>query len=100
MDLVYARAMPMRTPMLWSETLMNSVMKSNVPNPKPTNPSTSSVSLQERGMTDSFYEFTLPFFSDPILLEEYTNAPGVIRTGKLIESLDSLTRNLDFVRSI
>ncbi|KAH8823907.1 hypothetical protein DL96DRAFT_1468670, partial [Flagelloscypha sp. PMI_526] len=52
----------------------------------PTNPSTSSVSLQERGMTNSFYEFTHPFFSDPILLEEYTNASGRMQTGTCASS--------------
>jgi acyl-coenzyme A thioesterase 9 len=32
----------------------------------------------------------LPFASDPAVLEQYTNARGGIRTGKLMEDLDSL----------
>jgi acyl-coenzyme A thioesterase 9 len=40
-------------------------------------------------MHDSYCEVTLPFKSSPEFLEQYTNASGGIRTGKIMEVLDS-----------
>ncbi|KAF9784706.1 Thioesterase/thiol ester dehydrase-isomerase [Thelephora terrestris] len=42
-----------------------------------------------RNMHDSYCEVTLPFKSSPEFLEQYTNASGGIRTGKIMEVLDS-----------
>lgn len=42
-----------------------------------------------RHMHDSYCEVILPFKSSPEFLEQYTNASGGIRTGKIMEVLDS-----------
>lgn len=42
-----------------------------------------------RNMHDSYCELVLPFKSSPEFLEQYTNASGGIRTGKIMEVLDS-----------
>ncbi|KAI0261927.1 Thioesterase/thiol ester dehydrase-isomerase [Gloeopeniophorella convolvens] len=47
-------------------------------------------------MHDSYTEILLPFRSDPELLEQYTNASGGIRTGKLLEHLDSLAGSIAY----
>ncbi|KAI0316952.1 Thioesterase/thiol ester dehydrase-isomerase [Amylostereum chailletii] len=47
-------------------------------------------------MHDSYTEIFLPFASDPALLEQYTNASGGIRTGKLFEHLDSLAGSISY----
>jgi acyl-coenzyme A thioesterase 9 len=41
-------------------------------------------------MHDSYCEIMLPFASEPALQDAYTNASGGLRTGKLMEHLDSL----------
>ncbi|KZS86712.1 Thioesterase/thiol ester dehydrase-isomerase [Sistotremastrum niveocremeum HHB9708] len=41
-------------------------------------------------MHESYSQIILPFHSSPELLEKYVNASGGIRTGKLMEHLDSL----------
>jgi acyl-coenzyme A thioesterase 9 len=40
-------------------------------------------------MHDSYCELVLPFKTSPEFLEQYTNASGGIRTGKIMELLDS-----------
>ncbi|KAJ3894452.1 Thioesterase/thiol ester dehydrase-isomerase [Lentinula edodes] len=47
-------------------------------------------------MHDSYTEFVLPIASNPNLLEEYVNASGGIRTGKLMEHLDSLAGSISY----
>ncbi|KAI0063018.1 Thioesterase/thiol ester dehydrase-isomerase [Artomyces pyxidatus] len=47
-------------------------------------------------MHDSYTEIFLPFASSPELLEQYTNAAGGIRTGKLFEHLDSLAGSIAY----
>ncbi|KAJ3809201.1 Thioesterase/thiol ester dehydrase-isomerase [Lentinula aff. lateritia] len=47
-------------------------------------------------MHDSYTEFVLPIASDPNLLEDYVNASGGIRTGKLMEHLDSLAGSISY----
>jgi len=42
-----------------------------------------------RHMHDSYCEVILPFRSSREFLEQYTNASGGIRTGKIMEVLDS-----------
>ena len=43
----------------------------------------------DRNMHDSYCEVILPFKSSREFLEQYTNASGGIRTGKIMEVLDS-----------
>ncbi|TFY55934.1 hypothetical protein EVJ58_g7937 [Rhodofomes roseus] len=47
-------------------------------------------------MHDSYCELLLPFASSPELLEQYTNASGGIRTGMLLEHLDSLAGGIAY----
>ncbi|KIY62154.1 Thioesterase/thiol ester dehydrase-isomerase [Cylindrobasidium torrendii FP15055 ss-10] len=47
-------------------------------------------------MHDSYTELVLPFGSSAELLEEYMNAHGGIRTGKLMEHLDSLAGSISY----
>ena len=53
-------------------------------------------SLVPRKMQDSYSELLLPFASNPHLLEQYTNASGGIRTGMLMEHLDSLAGGIGY----
>ncbi|KAF9556445.1 Thioesterase/thiol ester dehydrase-isomerase [Agrocybe pediades] len=47
-------------------------------------------------MHDSYCEVLLPFSSSSQLVEKYTNASGGIRTGKLMEHLDSLAGSIAY----
>ena len=82
----------MRTPMLWSEAILASLEPhsathdANPPSPP----------LAERHMYDSYTELVLPFASNRHLLDQYTNASGGIRTGKLMEHLDSLAGSIAY----
>ena len=49
-----------------------------------------------RHMHDSYTQIDLPFASTPELLEQYVNAWGGIRTGKLMEHLDSLAGSIAY----
>ncbi|KAG5638406.1 hypothetical protein H0H81_000183 [Sphagnurus paluster] len=88
--------MPMRTPILWSEALLNAARKAPgkseaselaAPQPDP---------LVPRHMYDSYSELILPFGSSSQLMEEYINASGGIRMGKLMEHLDSLAGSISY----
>ncbi|KAK7035388.1 hypothetical protein VNI00_011919 [Paramarasmius palmivorus] len=87
--------MPMRTPVMWSEVLLTSETgRENEASKTP--PPESSADLTPRNMHDSYTEFILPFGSSAQLLEQYTNASGGIRTGKLMEHLDSLAGSISY----
>ncbi|KAF9529036.1 HotDog domain-containing protein [Crepidotus variabilis] len=47
-------------------------------------------------MQDSYSELILPFSSSKELFEQYTNATGGIRTGKLMEHLDSMAGSIAY----
>ncbi|KAF8154027.1 Thioesterase/thiol ester dehydrase-isomerase [Crassisporium funariophilum] len=47
-------------------------------------------------MHESYSELVLPFGSSPQLLEQYVNASGGIRTGKIMEHLDSLAGSIAY----
>lgn len=47
-------------------------------------------------MADTYCELLLPFVSSPDLLETYTNTSGGIRTGMLMEHLDSLAGSISY----
>ncbi|KZT24926.1 Thioesterase/thiol ester dehydrase-isomerase [Neolentinus lepideus HHB14362 ss-1] len=81
--------MPMRSPLLWSEALINSDTSSS-------DSSYSPPELVPRNMHDSYCEQLLSFASNPQLLEQYTNASGGIQTGKLMEHLDSLAGSIAY----
>ncbi|TFK69794.1 Thioesterase/thiol ester dehydrase-isomerase [Pluteus cervinus] len=86
--------MPLRTPALWSETLLTT----SPPPEADQRPEGSSFVHDHtpRSMHDSYSELVLPFGSSPEFLEGYTNAAGGIRTGKLMENLDSLAGSIAY----
>ncbi|KAJ7590728.1 Thioesterase/thiol ester dehydrase-isomerase [Mycena floridula] len=85
--------MPMRSPILWSEALLSSVAKeSHADSVSPG----SEAQRTPRYMHDSYSEIILPFGSSSSLLEQYTNASGGIRTGRLMEHLDSLAGSISY----
>jgi acyl-coenzyme A thioesterase 9 len=81
-----------RRPALWSETLLDA---QSLPGQAPP-PRTSEEPIPARNMHDSYSEIMLPFASSPQLLEQYTNATGGIRMGKLMEHLDSLAGSISY----
>ncbi|KAI0830131.1 Thioesterase/thiol ester dehydrase-isomerase [Trametes gibbosa] len=84
--------LPVRSKGLWSETL---AMPDTLASPRPAAPPAQNA-LVPRRMHDSYCEIMLPFASDPTLLERYTNASGGIRTGLLMEHLDSLAGSIAY----
>jgi len=52
--------------------------------------------LPPRYMYDTYAKILLPFASSPELLERYTNAWGGLRTGMLMEHLDSLAGSISY----
>ncbi|EAU87567.2 hypothetical protein CC1G_11876 [Coprinopsis cinerea okayama7 len=90
--------MPMRTPVLWSEALLNSTMKS-VPGSEGAmnaHRERKEDELVPRRMHDSYSELVIPFASNAQVLEQYINASGGVRTGKLMENLDSLAGSIAY----
>ncbi|EED81110.1 predicted protein [Postia placenta Mad-698-R] len=87
--------LPVRSRSLWSEALL----RNNLP-PSTTDPTTSSdarpTADTPRNMHESYCELVLPFASSPELLEQYINASGGIRTGMLMEHLDSLAGSIAY----
>lgn len=76
--------MPIRTPILWSEALLNAVPRqSQESQPK----AATEEPLVPRSMSDSYSELVLPFGSSGELMELYTNATGGVRTGKQVSPL-------------
>ncbi|KAK7055168.1 HotDog domain-containing protein [Favolaschia claudopus] len=94
-DPAYNTVLPLRVPELWAESILHDSHKA---------PSTQAVEeaqattdpLTPRNMHDSYCEVVLPFSSSPKLLEKYTNVRGGIRTGKLMEHLDSLAGSISY----
>lgn len=76
--------MPTRTPVLWSETLLNA---SSAPSQVTEIPPIQQDLLVPRNMYDSYTEIILPFGSSAQRKEEYINASGGIRMGKLVALL-------------
>ena len=52
--------------------------------------------LTSRTMSDSYCEESIPFASSTELFEAYTNTSGGVRTGKLMEHLDSLAGSISY----
>ncbi|KAG8846293.1 hypothetical protein FRB96_002045 [Tulasnella sp. 330] len=94
-----------RTPSFWSETLHTAHDAKNLEGEAQRGSSTlsSSSSLSPemrlpppRHMHESYSQLDLPFASDPSFLDQYTNAQGGIRTGKLMEHLDALAGSISY----
>lgn len=84
--------MPLGSDLPWSQTLLNSSSDAKA---VPT-PIADPVDLPTRFMHDSYSHIELPFASSPELLEQYVNAWGGIRAGKLMEHLDSLAGSIAY----
>ncbi|CCM02110.1 uncharacterized protein FIBRA_04187 [Fibroporia radiculosa] len=87
--------MPMRSHILWSEALLRDSLPPSTADPN-TARSTRTAPDVPRNMSESYCELLLPFASSPELLERYTNASGGIRTGMLMEHLDSLAGGIAY----
>ncbi|KAJ2915336.1 hypothetical protein MD484_g5070, partial [Candolleomyces efflorescens] len=90
----------MRAGALWSESLLKSaggpLEDKGAPSPsQPFEPSEED-KLVPRSMHDSYSELVLPFASSVQVLEEYINASGGIRSGKLMENFDSLAGSVAY----
>ncbi|TDL27144.1 Thioesterase/thiol ester dehydrase-isomerase [Rickenella mellea] len=86
--------MPLRTPNLWSESL--STAKSPQISMSQSHNYPDGSQLQPRHMHDSYSQIDFPFASSPALLDQYMNAWGGIRTGKLLEHLDTLAGSIAY----
>ncbi|KAG1728865.1 Thioesterase/thiol ester dehydrase-isomerase [Suillus paluster] len=86
----------MRTSVLWSEALLNATSTSKSSEDRPVEPHAPEQPLPLRYMHDTYTEILLPFASSPELLEQYTNAWGGLRTGMLMEHLDSLAGSISY----
>ncbi|RXW18653.1 hypothetical protein EST38_g7214 [Candolleomyces aberdarensis] len=90
----------MRAAALWSESLLKSTggpledKGSRTPS-QPAEP-VEEDKLTPRSMHDSYSELVLPFASSVQVLEEYINASGGIRSGKLMENFDSLAGSIAY----
>jgi acyl-coenzyme A thioesterase 9 len=88
--------MPIRSPGLYSESLL----EAQIPAPQQSDAAAShSAPLDtppQRAMHDSYSEISLPLHADPKLLEQFINANGGIRTGKLMEHLDALAGSIAY----
>lgn len=85
----------MRSKRPWSETLLDSLRDASEP-VREALPPQRPEDLPARNMHDSYSQIDLPFASSPSLLEQYVNAWGGIRTGKLMEHLDSLAGSIAY----
>ncbi|KAI0742690.1 Thioesterase/thiol ester dehydrase-isomerase [Daedaleopsis nitida] len=93
--------LPVRSKGLWSEALNKfaGLPPTQPGSSSPASPSAGPAGAREltpRRMHDSYCEILLPFASSPELLENYTNASGGIRTGLLMEHLDSLAGSIAY----
>lgn len=91
----YHSIMPVREPGPWSEALLtdttNLAPTSEIPPPPP-----SQESMSPRRMHETYSQIVLPFASSPELFEQYMNASGGLRTGMLMEHLDSLAGSIAY----
>ena len=93
----FYRVVPVRSKGLWSETLNKLSIPEDSKTPGSAGPSSHwKHDPVPRLMHDSYCEIRLPFASSPELLDNYTNASGGIRTGLLMEHLDSLAGSIGY----
>lgn len=92
----YYSIMPLRTPISWSEALLNASSTSKASEDHPIETPGPEQPLPPRYMYDTYTEILLPFASSPKLFEQYTNAWGGLRIGMLMEHLDSLAGSISY----
>lgn len=88
--------LPVRSKGLWSEALSKLAIPGQPEQGYGTADAALTRKLDPRRMHDSYCEIVLPFASSPEMLEDYTNASGGIRTGLLMEHLDSLAGSIAY----
>jgi len=89
--------MPIRTPGLYAESLLEASGPTYSQSPTATSQATeSSTPPPTRAMHDSYSEVSLPLRSNATLFEQFINANGGIRTGKLMEHLDALAGSIAY----
>ena len=86
--LTHVRVVRPRPHVFWSEALLNMKSEPKTEEAIDATP-TQKPHAAHRNMHDSYCELVLPFKSSPEFLEQYTNASGGVRTGKIMEVLDS-----------
>ena len=88
----------MRSNRPWTELLLDSHHDQPLPNLK-SNEAHAPLDQNElppRHMHDSYSQLEIPFSSSPEILDRYINSWGGIRTGKLMEHLDSLAGSIAY----
>ncbi|KAJ7141865.1 Thioesterase/thiol ester dehydrase-isomerase [Mycena crocata] len=95
-DPMYNTVMPLRVPEMWAEAIIQDTPLTTVPNKEQDLSTPHDPPTVPRNMHDSYCEFVLEFGSSPKLLEQYINVHGGIRTGKLMEHLDSLAGSISY----
>jgi acyl-coenzyme A thioesterase 9 len=88
--------MPIRTPGLYSEHLSHPIPAAASPSQPSPASADPSATPPTRTMHDSYSEVVLPLRSNATLFEQFINANGGIRTGKLMEHLDSLAGSIAY----
>jgi len=86
--LTHARVVRPQPHVFWSDALLNMKSQSKTEKAVESAP-VEKPQATHRHMHDSYCEVILPFKSSREFLEQYTNASGGIRTGKIMEVLDS-----------
>jgi acyl-coenzyme A thioesterase 9 len=87
---------PVRGFIPWAQVLLDASSTANASSKESLILRSAPEALTPRSMHDSYTEIYLPFASSPELFEQYTNATGGIRTGKLLEHLDSLAGSISY----
>lgn len=96
-DPAHVKDIPMRSKLLWAESgVVDSVNGETAHKHDDAPLKTLYDPKIPRRMTDSYCEIVLPFSEEPDLVDRYTNASGGIRTGKLMEHLDSLAGSIAY----
>ncbi|KAH7102421.1 HotDog domain-containing protein [Auriculariales sp. MPI-PUGE-AT-0066] len=90
--------MPIRTPGLYAEHLSHVIDGAGVSHSQSqvSQASADTAPPSARAMHDSYSEVMLPLRSNAILFEQFINANGGIRTGKLMEQLDALAGSIAY----
>nr|GAT59085.1 predicted protein [Mycena chlorophos] len=95
-DPTFNTVLPMRVPEMWASAVLHQQQPPAKSQTTLRGTTSSESEAAPRNMHDSYCELVLPFGSDPRLLEQYTNVHGGIRTGMLMEHLDSLAGSISY----
>lgn len=88
--------MPMKSKRSWAELLLDASHDQAPLDPRLHRPTLDQSELPPRHMHESYSQLEIPFLSSPETLDQYVNSWGGIRTGKLMEHLDSLAGSIAY----